>query len=172
MRLRILWFVLLFLSAVSTVAQGYDPLPKLVVHAKYVLVTTYAGDDLTNPHVMPDDRQAVVDVQNAIKKWGRYALAYQAKDADLILLVRKGHLAESMPGMRIGAGSNTKPGVGAEVPTDVGDSRDMLALYDATNGGVNSAPLWRDLMKNGLNPPQMLLVGELHDAVDAAANVP
>ena len=166
------WFLLLFASATIAVAQGYDPLPKLVVHAKYVLVTTYAGDNLTNPHMMPDDRQAVVDVQNAIKRWGRYALAYQAKDADLILLVRKGHLAESLPGVRVGAGSNTKPTIGAEAPTDVGDARDMLALYDAANGGIDSAPLWRDLMKGGLNPPQMSLVGELRDAVDAAAKVP
>ncbi len=166
-------WILLFvsLSAVFVTAQGYDPLPKLVVHAKYVLVTTYAGDNLTNPHMMPDDRQAVVDVQNAIKRWGRYALAYQPKDADLILLVRKGHLAESLPGVRVGAGSNTKPTVGAEAPTDVGDPRDMLALYDAANG-IDSAPLWRDLMKGGLNPPQMSLVGELRDAVDAAAKVP
>jgi len=28
----------------------------------------FAGDDVTNPHRMPDDRQAVIDVQNAIKK--------------------------------------------------------------------------------------------------------
>jgi hypothetical protein len=166
------WFLLLFASATIAVAQGYDPLPKLVVHAKYVLVTTYEGDNLTNPRMMPDNRQAVVDVQNAIKRWGRYELAYQAKDADLILLVRKGHLAESLPGVRVGAGSNTKPTVGAEAPTDVGDPRDMLALYDAANGGIDSAPLWRDLMKGGLTPPQMLLVGELRDAVDAAAKVP
>ena len=46
----------------------------------------------------------------------------------------------------------------------------MLALYDAANGGIDSAPLWRDLMKGGLNPPQMSLVDELRDAVDAAAN--
>ena len=32
-----------------------------------------AGDDVTNPHRMPDDRQAVIDVQNAIKKRGCYA---------------------------------------------------------------------------------------------------
>jgi hypothetical protein len=166
------WFLLLFVSATIVVAQGYDPLPKLVVHAKYVLVTTYQGDNLASAHVMPDDRQAVVDVQNAIKRWGRYALAYQAKDADLILLVRKGHIVESQPGVRIGAGSNTKPTIGAEAPTDVGDSRDMLALYDASNGGIDSAPLWRDLMKGGLNPPQMSLVGELRDAVDEAAKVP
>ena len=163
--------LLLVLSATFAAAQGYNPLPKLVVQAKYVLVTTYAGDDLTNPRMMPDDRQAVVDVQNAIKKWGRYALAYRTQDADLILLVRKGHVVESLPGMRVGAGSNTKPTMGAEVPTDVGGARDMLALYDATNG-IDSAPLWRDLMKGGLNPPQMALMGELRGAIDAAAKVP
>jgi hypothetical protein len=62
--------------------------------------------------------------------------------------------------------SNTKPGVGTEVPTDVGDPRDMLALYDAAYGGIDSAPLWRDLMKGGLNPPQMSLMGELRDVVE------
>ncbi len=170
MRLRARAFLVFYLRVPSS-AQGYNPLPKLVVNARYVLVTTYAGADLTNPHMMPDDRQAVVNVQNAIKKWGRYALVYQARDADLILLVRKGHVVESLPGVRLGAGSNTKPTVGADTPTDIGDSRDMLALYDAANG-IDAAPLWRELMKDGLNPPQMSLVYELRDAVDAAAKVP
>ena len=169
---RCLWLLLLpILSAVSVVAQGYDPLPKLVVHARSVFVTTNAGGNLTNPNMMPDDRQAVVDVQNAIKKWGRYAVVYNAKDADLVLLVRKGHIAESQPGLRIGAGSTTKPSVGANVPTDMGDSRDMLALYDGAEG-VDSAPLWRELANGGLDPPQMVLIGELRAAVDKAANVP
>ena len=163
--------LLLLTSATLTLAQGYDPLPKLVVHARYVLVTTYTGYDLTNPRMMPDDRQAVVDVQNAIKKWGRYALAYEPKNADLILLVRKGHVVESQPQLSIGAGSTIKPSVGADVPTDIGSSRDMLALYDATEG-IDSAPLWRNLASGGLNPPQMTLVGDLRSAVDKAAKVP
>ena len=163
-------FLLLSCSAIAF-GQGYNPLPKLVVHARYVLVTTYAGDDLTKYQVMPDDRQAVVDVQNAIQKWGCYALAYDAKNADLILLVRKGHTVESQPGLKIGAGSNTKASVGAVAPTDIGDSRDMLALYDAADG-IDSPPLWRVLMNDGLDPPQMRLVGELRSAVDKAAKVP
>ena len=169
---RCLSLSILVLSASAfTFGQGYNPLPKLVLHARYVLVTTYAGDDLTKYQVMPDDRQAVVDVQNAIQKWGRYALAYDAKNADLILLVRKGHVVESQPGLKIGGGSQTKPSVGAVAPTDIGDSRDMLALYDAADG-IDSAPLWRDLMNDGLDPPQMRLVGELRSAVDKAAKVP
>ena len=171
MGLRGPWIFLLFLGAASTVARSQEPLPKLVAHARYVLVTTYSGDDLTNPHVTPDDRQAVVNVQNAIKKWGRFALAYRTQDADLILLVRKGRYVESMPGVRVGAGSDTKLGMGPDVPTDVGDPRDMLALYDASKG-IDSSPLWRDLMKGGLNPPQMSLMDELRDAVNSAGPVP
>ena len=171
MRRRLCLLLLPILSAVSAVAQGYDPLPKLVVHARYVFVTTNAGGDLTNPSVMPDDRQAVVDVQNAIKKWGRYAVVYDAKDADLVLLLRKGHTTESQPGIRIGAGSTIKPTVGANVPTDMGDSRDLLALYDGAQG-VDGAPLWRELATGGLDPPQMALIGDLRAAVDKAAKVP
>ena len=163
--------ILLFLASGFAVAQGFNPLPKLAVHARYVFVTTNTGDDLTSPQMMADDRQAVVDVQNAIKKWGRYALAYNAKDADLILLVRKGHIVESQPGMRVGAGSTTKPSIGANVPTDMGDPRDMLALYDAT-AGLDSSPLWRQLAADGLNPPQMSLVGDLRAAVDKTAKIP
>lgn len=171
MRRRALPLLLLCGSAAIAFGQSYQPLPKLVVHAHYVLVTTNTGDDLTNPHVMPDDRQAVLNVQNAIKKWGRYALAYREKDADLILLVRKGRVAESQPGIRFGAGSTMKPNVGADAPTDMGDRRDMLALYDASKG-IDSAPLWRELMEDGLNSPQVDLVQDLREAVDAAAKVP
>jgi hypothetical protein len=39
----------------------------------------FCGDDVTNPHRMPDDRQAVIDVQNAIKKRGCYALAFEGR---------------------------------------------------------------------------------------------
>jgi len=60
------------LSVVGYSQLALKPLPKLVVHAKYVLVTTYQGYDLSNPNIMPDDRKAVVAVQDAIKKWGRY----------------------------------------------------------------------------------------------------
>jgi hypothetical protein len=80
------------LSSLAYSQHGFKPLPKLVVHAKYVLVTTYQGYNLASPNVMPDDREAVVAVQNAIKKWGKYELAYKPEDADLILLVRKGRI--------------------------------------------------------------------------------
>jgi hypothetical protein len=160
--------LLLALPSSLAFAQTPDTLPKLVNHAHYVLVTTYAGDDLTNPQMMPDDRQAVLDVQNAIKSWGRYALAYNQKDADLILLVRKGHVVESLPGVHVGVGSTTPANIGANVPTNMGDSRDMLALYDASYG-LDAAPLWRNSQKGGLAGPDVPLVQQLRKRVEASA---
>jgi hypothetical protein len=104
--LRFLVVPLLFFP--WAVAKDKPPLPKLVVSAQYVLVTTECGDPAEqplNPHIMPEDRQAVSDVQNAIEKWGRYSIAYRRQDADLILVVRKGRVAEGLLGAQVHAGS-------------------------------------------------------------------
>ena len=82
-------FLVLLLLVPLTIAKDKSQLPKLVVVAKYVMVTTYLGDQPSNPRIMTDDRQAMGDVQDAIKDWGRYIVVYRPKDADLIILVRK-----------------------------------------------------------------------------------
>lgn len=171
---RSYWYVLLAIIALSTVGysqQTLKPLPKIVVHAKYVLVTTDKGYDLSDPNILPGDREAVVAVQNAIKKWGRYELAYRPKDADLILLVRKGRVMETQPQLRVGKSSTTPWEVGGTAPVDAGDPRDMLAAYEAENG-LDAAPLWRDSLKGGLDTPGVALVQQLRKAVDDAAGVP
>ena len=172
MRRPVLWSLFfLLLPTIGFGQQALNPLPKLVVHARYVLVTTYQGYDLSNPSVLPDDRQAVLAVQEAIKKWGRYDLAYRPQDADLILLVRKGRIVETQPQVRIGGGTNLPVNVGANAPVDVGDKRDMLAMFTAEEG-VDGTALWRDFEAGGLNPPQMELVRELRKAVDKTAKLP
>jgi hypothetical protein len=62
------------MMTVAASAKNKITLPKLVVHAKYVLVTTYNGPDLTNPKVLPDDRQAAAEVEEALRKWGQSSL--------------------------------------------------------------------------------------------------
>ena len=122
------------LSWLAYSQHGFKPLPKLVVQAKYVLVTTYQGYNLASPNVMPDDREAVVAVQNAIKRWGKYELAYKPEDADLILLVRKGRIVATQPQVRLGK-SSTKPlEVSGAAPVNAGDARDMLAMFEAQKG--------------------------------------
>lgn len=153
---------LLLLPAASLCQQALNPLPKLVVHAKYVLVTTYQGYDLSSPNLLPDDRQAVLAVQE---------LAYRPQDADLIFLVRKGRIMETQPQVRIGGGTGIPVNVGANAPVDVGDKRDMLAMFTAEEG-VDGTPLWRDFEAGGLSPPQMALMQELRKAVDKTAKLP
>lgn len=153
--------------------------PRLIVNARYVLVTTYFGDEPANVRVTPADRQAAADVENAIRKWGRYTVVYERKNADLIFLIRKGRIAEVQPGISIHAGSQ-KPTPGQERPNsgvapilvgDAGDPEDMLAVYDA-GLGIDNSPLWRSREADGLNPPEMSLIKELRTKVEAAAKTP
>ena len=168
---RFVPLAVLTLSSLAYSQHSFKPLPKLVVHAKYVLVTTYQGYNLGSPNVMPDDREAVVAVQDAVRKWGRYELAYRPEDADLILLVRKGRIAATQPQMRIGKTSTTPWEVSGAAPVDAGDSRDMLAMFEA-NGGVDGPALWRNFSAGGLDTPNVPLVQQLRKAVEETAKIP
>jgi hypothetical protein len=89
---RALGFFIAFLFVPFSVAKEKPPFPKMIVSAKYVLVTTYFGDNLADSRVPQADRQAVIDVQDTIRDWGRYTLVYERRGADLIILVRKAGL--------------------------------------------------------------------------------
>jgi len=88
----------------SRSAQADAPFPGTLRNARYVYVAAYDGDQF-NPYLLPEDRDAIANVQNAIQKWGKLVLVYSPGDADIILLV------ESRP------------------------SEDVLALYDARMPG-------------------------------------
>ena len=84
---------LLFVFALALKAEDKNAISAVVRNATYVMVTTYSGD-IFSPDVTPDDRHAVQNVQDKIQKWGRYKLVYNRGEADLILVVRTGRLAE------------------------------------------------------------------------------
>ena len=63
-------------------------MPQLAVHARFVYVTSYDGPPWSG-NVLPQDRQAIVDVQDSIMKWGKYILVYRPEEADLILIVQR-----------------------------------------------------------------------------------
>lgn len=60
--------------------------PGTLVNARYVYVTSYDGDQF-NTNLFPDDRQAIATVQDALQKWGKFTLVYQANQADIVLMV-------------------------------------------------------------------------------------
>lgn len=83
--------LLLSLGAAATaqpnVQQNVPPLPKTLTNARYVYVTSYDGDQF-NPAILPEDRDAIVAVQNAIAKWGKLVIVYRPSDADIVLMVQ------------------------------------------------------------------------------------
>lgn len=171
MRKLVYFFTLLAFTS-TLFAKDKPTLPQIIMNARYVLVTTYSGDDPANPQMMPDDRRAIADVQDAIRKWGRYALAYERKNADLIILVRKGRYAEALAGVRIHADSQRpNASIGPAINGDAGDPQDMLTVYDAAQG-IDSPPLWRGRALDGLKPPQMNLVKQLRVKVEASEKKP
>jgi len=79
------------------------PFPKTLINARYVYVTSYDGNEFSW-NVLPEDRQAIGDVQQALKNWGRYVVVYEPQQADMIIAAQKR------------------------------GSEDVLAVYDARSG--------------------------------------
>ncbi|MGA9307693.1 MAG: hypothetical protein WBW31_19995 [Candidatus Sulfotelmatobacter sp.] len=160
--------IAIFLFVAFSAAKDKNSFPKQIVVAKYVLVTSYFGDNLADSRVPPLDRQAVIAVQDVIRDWGRYTLVDDRKAADLIILVRKGRTAETNNGIGIHAGSTMpRPGIGPIDEGDAGDPDDMVAVYNASLG-TDTAPMWRDRMTGGLDGPEVKLIRELRKKVEAA----
>ena len=169
---HLLWLCSLLVVASGAASAKDRQIPTVIVNARYVLVTTYSGDDQTNPKMMPDDRKAASDVQSALSKWGRYVVVYNPKDAEIIVRVRKGRVAEALAGAGIHVGTDRPASVGPTANGDVSTTtEDTLEVFDARMG-TDSPPLWRAYRMGGLNPPDMALVQQLRKDVDAAAKKP
>ncbi len=130
------------LSAVAA-AENVPQLPRTLANARFVYVTAYDGDQF-NPQLLPEDRDAIVRVQDAIQKWGKLIVVYRPQDADIILAV------ESRP------------------------SEDVLAVYDAHSGDANSGPsqtyLWRVMGRGGLQKSEMPLLSQFEKAWEKITN--
>ncbi len=131
----------LALAMLGTVAAaGNTPqLPRTLANARFVYVTAYDGDQF-NPNLLPEDREAIGRVQDAIQKWGKLIVVYRPQEADIILAV------QSRP------------------------SEDVLAVYDAHSGGWGSGPsqiyLWRVMGRGGLQKSEIPLLSQFEKAWD------
>jgi hypothetical protein len=66
--------------------QPVPPFPGTLVNARYVYVTSYDGDQF-DTNLLPEDRQAIGTVQDALQKWGKFTLVYEPYQADIVLMV-------------------------------------------------------------------------------------
>ena len=60
--------------------------PGILANARYVYVASYDGDQF-DPNLLPEDREAIGAVQNAIQEWGKLIIVYRPSEADIIILV-------------------------------------------------------------------------------------
>jgi len=66
--------------------QSIPPFPGTLVNARYVYVTSYDGDQFDS-NLLPEDRQAIATVQDAMQKWGKFVVVYEPRQADIVLMV-------------------------------------------------------------------------------------
>jgi hypothetical protein len=128
------------LSILSSAAPSPVPeIPRTLSNARFVYVASYDGDQF-DPRVLPEDREAISRVQDAIQKWGKLVVVYRLQDADVILMV------QSRP------------------------SEDVLALYEGHRGDESSRPssmyLWRVMGRGGLQKGEVPLVSQFQSAWD------
>ncbi len=168
MRKIFVLFAVPLLVASWAAAKSKNNFPQLIVSAKYVHVTTYYGSEPGNFRIPPEDLRAVADVEQALRKWGRYSITMRPRDADLIMVVRRGRLAAVTAGGRVGIDSSGRVGRGPVAGAEAGSPDDSLEVYDA-HLGTDSSPLWRRTAADGLHAPELPLIQEFRKQVEAAA---
>jgi hypothetical protein len=84
--------ILIVMTAISALAAPkpssatVSAFPGTLANAQYVYVASYDGDQF-DTNLLPEDREAIASVQNAIQTWGKLTLVYQPSQADIIILV-------------------------------------------------------------------------------------
>ena len=97
-----LFSLVVFLVGSALASKAAPDLPRTLANARFVYVAAYDGDQF-DPNLLPEDRAAIANVQDAIQKWGKLTLVYRPEDADIILRV------ESRPSEDILAVYDTHP---------------------------------------------------------------
>ena len=109
--------VAIFLAVLAPVSfaknKKKDTLPAVFSNARFVYVQAEDGDIL-KPGLFPEDREAIANVQDALKDWNRYALTLHRNDADLIIIVRRGRLASAQ--LHGGVTAGNQPVIGGSYP--------------------------------------------------------
>lgn len=185
MRRNLPSFVLLLAitgSAPATAKPKKPSVPEAFETAHTVFVEAREDHDITDIWLDPDDRKAILDVQDGIQDWGRYTLSRSRRDADLILVVYKGREVPDQPNPAA-PGSLHRPvgnspirdpsdasqsGTSPGSPDGLTQEKDQLWVYTIQSDGKLKGPIWHSEQERGLNGPNVLLLRRLRDEVERA----
>jgi hypothetical protein len=127
-RFSLLAAILIMMTAITALAApttaNVPVFPGTLANARYVYVASYDGDQF-DTNLLPEDRNAISSLQNAIQTWGKLTLVYEPSQADIIILV------------------TSRP------------SEDLMAVYDghqAPNGNYLWRVMGRDGLASGETP--------------------
>ena len=164
-------------------------MPKAILISRYLYVEAWDGD-FFNPHVLSEGRKAIVDVQDALRVWNRYVITVKRREAELLVVVRKGRFASVRGSVGGNAGSgpgesgphddrgSTQPkaegGVTAGVGAEVGSKDDLfyVYLYLVNQDGSLWGPIWMHHQKDGLDTPDIPLFKQFKESIEAASKLP
>jgi hypothetical protein len=175
-----IWIGLCAVLAIAVVGYSKpnkkDDFPKVLLNARYVYVEAEDGD-IHSLKLIPEDRQAIGDVEDALRSWNRYNVTFRRSEAELIFVVRKERIASAKVGGTIGrsTGPGSVPGTtetetheAGRVDAEVGPNQDMLYVYLVNPDGKKIGPVWHQYLKDGLDKPEMPLFQKFKDQVEAA----
>jgi hypothetical protein len=174
---------ILLLIATPILAQDkkrHPYVPEQFATAKSIYVEARDGG-IDNLKLSREDRNAILDTQDAIQDWGRYTLAPSRVDADLILVVYKGKLTRdplkgpnatqrNAPGRPplSNPGDASQPSLSSNAPDGPTQEKDELRVYTLDSKGKLQGPLWRSEQENGLLGANGPLIRRLKDDVERA----
>jgi hypothetical protein len=173
-------------ASAQTPSNKQEQVPKAILNSRYVYVEAWDGD-FFNPHLLPEDRKAILDVQNALQAWNRYLVTVKRSEAEILVAVRKGRIASvnasvcgrggSGPvesGRHDELGSNQpkaeggdKAGVGPEIAW----RDDIFFVYLVNENGSLIGPMWIHHQKDELGTPDIPVFKEFKESIAAASKV-
>jgi hypothetical protein len=184
MRRKLPLFLLLVTVAASgsAFAKSKKPSVSEAFQTAHTIFVESRDGDITDLRLEPDDRKAILDMQDGIHDWGRYTLSRSRIDADLILVVHKGRLLRDPSSAgNLGSPRVSPSHVPIHDPADASQGtndngspdgltreKDELRVYTIQPNGKLKGPIWSDEVDRGLNSPNILLLQRLKIYVEKA----
>ena len=189
--MRLAWLAIGVL--ITSVASAQTPSNKkeqvptaILLNCRYVYVEAWDGD-FFNPHLLPEDRNAILNVQNAFHDWNRYLITVKRREAEILVVVRKGRIVSVNGGVagNVVSGpveSGAHDELGSNQPTakegdkvgagpEVAGRDDLFFVYLFNPDGSLTGPIWMQHQKDGLDTPNVPLFKQFKGSIDAASKV-
>lgn len=169
--MRSLAVVTLALLLSAFAGKKKTPVPAVITHARYVCILPLSADTHINyfsPNLTPQDRRVLYAVDSEVRRWKRYIVVIDPKDADIILAARAGrsatvNIGATVPDVNIGVGrrpptATTLPATqrrGITTGVEAGPAEDTLAVF--IGHSTDAASPWMHRQPHGLEGDLPLL---------------